>query len=260
MSEPGLLCVADWARYPWLRAGFSTRLCGGSEAYGAAELNLGWTAEDDPAKVAANRAALVEAVAPGFELVTVRQVHGDVVHLVEAPLATPEGKAVLCGDGLMTSRAGLLLGVQTADCVPVLLADTRLRAVAAFHAGWRGTLAGIVEKGVAAMQQEFGSRVEDLTAAVGPAIALCCFEVGDEVRSGFRERFAYAETLISGRHLDLHEANRRQLVGAGMSAERVTVLAECTVCARVDGGRRKYFSYRAEKGVTGRMLSVIGAG
>jgi YfiH family protein len=155
-----------------------------------------------------------------------------------------------------------MLGVQTADCVPVLLADTRNRAVGAFHAGWRGTLAGIVEHGVGRMREEFGSRPEDLTAAIGPAIRPCCFAIGEEVRAAFTGAFPYAPELFhhAGAQLyaDLHEANRRQLLAAGVAAETIHIVAECTACSRMPDGRRKYFSHRAERGRTGRMLSVIG--
>jgi YfiH family protein len=178
-------------------------------------------------------------------------------------LSTPEGRAVLEGDGLMTQASGVMLGVQTADCVPVLLADTRTRAVAAFHAGWRGTLARIVERGAGRMRQEFGSRPEDLIAAIGPAIRPCCFAVGEETRSAFTAAFSYAPELFhyAGTQLyaDLHEANRRQLLAAGVAAETIHIVAECTACSRMPDGRRKYFSHRAERGRTGRMLSVIGS-
>jgi len=202
-------------------------------------------------------------------------------------LSTGEGKAVLRGDGLMTREQGLMLGVQTADCVPVLIADTKTRAVAAFHAGWRGTLARIVEQGVGRMRMEFGSRPKDLVAAIGPSIGLCCFAVGEEVRSEFESQFGYAEELFSevfdsdpvrekypmlfltarapGHsnlgpqiHLDLWEANRRQLLDAGLKAKAIRVVGECSACSRLKNGRRKYFSHRAEHGFTGRMLSVIG--
>jgi YfiH family protein len=244
-------------------AGFSSRMGGVSGAYGAGQLNLGWTSEDEDALVAENRRRFVVAVAgqSPAELVTVRQVHGDVARVVAretGPLATAEGKAALEGDGLMTLEVGLLLGVQTADCTPVLVADTRTRAVAAFHAGWRGTVARIVEKGVAQMSREFGTRAEDCVAAVGPCIRVCCFEVGDEVRERFRAEFAYAEELFVGRNIDLQEANRRQLVAAGLPVGNVSVVAECSACARDEDGRRRYFSHRAEHWRSGRMLSVIG--
>jgi len=201
--------------------------------------------------------------------------------------STADGRAVLRGDALMTRQRGLLLGIQTADCVPVLIADTKTRAVAAFHAGWRGTLARIVERGVGTMRLEFGSQPKNLIAAIGPAIGACCYSVGEEVRHEFESQFAYAPELFSevydsdpvrdkypmlfltarapGHsnigpqiHLDLHEANRRQLLDAGVSAKAITVVGECTACARLRDGRRKYFSHRAEHGFTGRMLSAIG--
>ncbi|QHN04549.1 peptidoglycan editing factor PgeF [Granulicella sp. WH15] len=244
--------VSEWQQYRWLRHGFSTRAGGFSTIYGPSELNLGMTKDDDPELVRANRARLVEEAGVGG-LVTLRQVHSDEVLVARA--AGPAGD----GDGLMTDEAGLTLGIQTADCVPVLVADVRRRRVAAFHAGWRGTVSGIVESGVEKLRREFGSAAEDLVGAVGPAIGACCYTVGDEVRGAFGERFSCAEELFAqregGLHLDLAEANRRQLMAAGV--DRVTVVGECTACARV-GERRKYFSHRAEKGFTGRMMSVIG--
>src|SRR5579884_4388708 len=114
-------------------------------------------------------------------LVTIRQVHSDVVHAV-TDLPAEE----LAGDGLITNTPGLLLGIKTADCVPVLVADRNVRAVGAFHAGWRGTLARIVEKGVGELRKEYGSKPEDMVAAIGPGIHRCCYEVEDE----FRDKFA----------------------------------------------------------------------
>ena len=262
--------VQAWQQYPWLRAGFSTRQGGVTSVYGAAgEMNLGWTKEDDPRSVAANRARLVVSVAgetgPAWQLVTMRQVHGNTVRAVRndgSPLITSDGKAVVEADALMTGAAGLMLGVQTADCTPLLLADTRLRVVAAVHAGWRGTLARIAEHAVAAMQRDFGSQPQHLIAAIGPAIRSCCFAVGEEVRQHFTAEFVYADDLFvedEGQlRMDLHTANQRQLIGAGLAAEAITTIAECTACARTASGQRRYFSHRAERGLTGRMMSVIG--
>ncbi len=280
----------------WLRHGFSTRLGGFSQIYGPDELNLGWTAQDEPRLVVANRDRFVRLVAgkmpgkDGLKLVTVRQVHSGVMRVVEkehGALVTAEGKAVLRGDGLMTDIPGLLLGVQTADCVPVLVVDTKRKVVAAFHAGWRGTLARIVERGVGTMRLRYGSRPGDLIAVVGPSIGPCCYAVGEEVRHEFTSQFAYAEELFSEvydsdpvrekypllfltarapghspigpqLHVNLWEANRRQLLDAGLKAKNVTVVGECSACATVKGGQKKYFSHRGEHGFAGRMMSVVG--
>jgi YfiH family protein len=281
-------------------AGFSTRQGGQTTAYAAGgppEQNLGYTPEDDPATVAETRRRLVAAITKARkssrvpDLITVRQCHTGIIRRVataDLPLSTPDGKALLRGDGLFTGDPGLLLGILTADCVPVLIADTRTHAVAAFHAGWRGTLARIVERGVGTLRREFGSRPQDLVAAIGPAIGPCCFAVGEEVCHEFESQFAYAPRLfsevfdsdpirekypmlfLSARapghsnlgpqiHLNLWEANRRQLLDAGLTARSITVIGECTACTRLRDGRRKYFSHRAEHGFTGRMLSIIGA-
>jgi YfiH family protein len=182
----------------------------------------------------------------------------------------------------MTDEPGVLLGVQTADCIPVLVADRKRRAVAAFHAGWRGTAARIVECGIGRMRLEFGSRPEDLVAAIGPGIGPCCYAVGEEVLSQFVSQFAYFMDLfrevydsdavrakypmlfLSQRapghsatgpslHLDLVEANRRQLVDAGLKPRAIKLVGGCTSCQP-----ELFFSHRASQGHAGRMLSVIG--
>jgi YfiH family protein len=187
-------------------------------------------------------------------------------------------------DGMMTDDPGVMLGIQTADCVPVLVRDRRTNAVAAFHAGWRGTLKRIVEGGIGKMQLEFGSRPEELEAAIGPAIGACCYAVGEEVRSEFLSQFSYAPELFSevydsdpvkekypllfltarapghsnmgpNLHLDLIEANRRQLLDAGLRPQSIATAYRCTNCEP-----EMFFSYRAEQGFCGRMMGVIGAG
>jgi hypothetical protein len=286
-------------KYAWLRHGFSIRVGGVSSIYdqesGKASLNLGWTKEDDAANVATNRRRLLREVAGSSSatLLTSRQFHSGMVRVVEAAdgvlegrLQTPDGRAVLRGDAMMTNVPGVMLGIQVADCVPVLVVDVRQRAVAAFHAGWRGTLVRIVERGIGRMRLRYGSRPEDLLAVVGPSIGACCYSVGEEVRFDFESQFAYAPALFSevydsdpvrdkypllfltarapGHsnigpqiHLDLWEANRRQLLDAGLKSKRITVIGECTACARI-GGRMKYFSHRGESGFTGRMMGVVG--
>jgi hypothetical protein len=172
--------------------------------------------------------------------------------------------------------------VLTADCLPIIVVDTRLHAVGVFHAGWRGTLKHIAEKGVGEMRRQFGSRPTDLKAAIGPGIRACCYQVGAEIRDKFDGQFSYAKELfretkesdevrqkypllfLSARapghselpqkiFLNLAEANRRQLIEAGVPAKNVFDLDQCTSC-RPD----LFFSHRAEKGVTGRMIAAVG--
>jgi len=294
LGTPGVVTIPAFDALPWLRAGFSTRQGGASTAYGDGELNLGWTREDDPAIVAENRRRFIKIVTgakTGVDLAAVRQFHSGMVRTIEKdhePLIKPDGKAVLRGDAVMTDVPGVLLGVQTADCIPVLIADKGTHAVAAFHAGWRGTLARIVERGIGTMRLRYGSRPQDLVAAIGPGIGACCYAVGEEVRFDFESQFAYAPLLftevydsdpirdkypllfLTARapghsnigpqiHIDLWEANRRQLLDAGVPEKNITVVGECTGCAREKNGQRRYFSHRMEHGYTGRMMAVIGA-
>jgi hypothetical protein len=281
-----------WDEYRWLLHGFSSRPGGISDVYGPGSLNLGWTKHDDPANVAENRRRFVRALTGrgGTRMATLRQTHTGLVRIVEAgdsPLETGEGKAILRGDAVATDVPGLLLAVQVADCVPVLVADPKRRAVAAFHAGWRGTLKRIVERGIGRMRLRYGSRPEDLIAVVGPSIGACCYSVGDDVRHEFESQFAYWKELfrevydgdpvkekypllfLTARapghsnlgpqiHLDLWEANRRQLLDAGLKQKKVTVIGECTACTRLKGGALKYFSHRGESGFAGRMIAAIG--
>jgi len=264
--------IPAWEKYKWLRHGFSTRSNGTSSVYGGSTLNLGWTKEDDPAAVAENRRRFVDAIDGEYSpsaLVTLRQIHSATVRLVkeedgalQGKLQTADGKAFLEGDGLMTNQPGVLLAVGTADCVPVLVVDVEKRIVAAFHAGWRGTAAQIVEQGIATMQDEYGTRVEDLVAAVGPSIGSCCYAIGDEVRDTFSKRLRYADRLFSKRgdptYLDLWEANRQQLLNVGLTNRQIAVAGECTACTRDKSGDLRYFSHRGERGAAGRMLNVVG--
>ncbi len=280
MGKTDLLRTPGWI-FKWLRHGFSTRQGGASTVYGNKSLNLGWTKEDNPQTVAANRksfASAVEGVEPEdatMRLVTVRQVHSGTVRILRASdkaqdgaLETAEGKAVLEGDGLLTDVPGVLIAVGTADCVPVLVVDVANRAVGAFHAGWRGTAAKIAEQGIGLMRKEYSSRPEDLFAAIGPGIGPCCYIVGDEVRAAFDSQFNYSDNLFrktenspNGTNqffVDLWAANQRQLLDAGLAPERIATLGECTACTRDAAGQRRYFSHRSERGVTGRMLNAIG--
>src|SRR5208337_4532451 len=181
-----ILRAQSLAPLPWLVHGFSTRQGGVSTCYGGDTLNLGLTQHDSRENVERNRALFLTAVGARDEdgrawpLVQLRQVHSSVVHRVTAALREP-----LAGDGLITNAEGLLLAIKIADCVPVLVTDVKNRAVGAFHAGWRGTVARVAEKGVGEMRRQFGSLPRDLRAAIGPCIRKCCYSVGTEVRGEF---------------------------------------------------------------------------
>ncbi len=271
--------VPGWGATEWLLAGFSTRFGGVSQVFAEVNaggaLNLGFVKQDAAEAVAENRRRLLQAAnAEGWTLVVPKQVHGVEVHEVTAENlagAMVDGHGQWEADGLITRVPQVLLGVGAADCVPLLVADRRLRVAGAFHAGWRGTAAGMARAGLERMRQAFGTRAQDCIAAVGPSIGPCCYEVGEEVWAAFdRQAAGETEQELRGRsvllpaersgqwRLDLWEANRRQLVAAGVPTAEVTVIGECTACSRDGEGRRRYFSHRAEKGVTGRMLGVIG--
>jgi polyphenol oxidase len=277
-----VLHSASLSRIPWLWHGFSTRPGGVSRAYGGKSLNLGFTEHDSALAVRRNRTEFVLQLGAGtgdtpWPVVTLRQIHSDRIHCVSQALAEP-----LVGDGLITDRPGMLLGIQTADCLPVILVDAKHRAIGVFHAGWRGTIQRILEKGAGQMRQCFGTLPRDLRAAIGPGVHKCCYEVGEEIREQFASQFSYGPDLfheIEGHDevrekypmlfltarapghseiphrifLDLVEANRRQLLAIGVPANRIAASPLCTSC-RTD----MLFSYRAEKGRTGRMMACAG--
>jgi hypothetical protein len=277
-----VLTVANFARSSWLLHGFSTRQGGVSSVYGGRALNLGPTREDSPENIARNRERFfyklgaLDAKGRLWPVVTVKQIHSAIIHRVDREVAQP-----LCGDGLVTSQPGILLGIKIADCLPVLIADPERHAVGAFHAGWRGTARRIVEKGVGEMRKHFGSDPAKLLAAIGPGIGSCCYEIGDEVEREFESQFAYWQELFEdvfdswslharypllflnqrapghgdpalSRHLNLAKANRLQLRAAGLAEENISNLGLCTSC-RTD----LFFSYRKEQ-VAGRMMAVVG--
>jgi YfiH family protein len=280
VSQNGVAWVAvpNWGDFDWLRHGFSTRAGGVSRVYlpksadenTPGELNLGFTSHDIEENVRENRSRLIEAVSGSRDtpLATVRQIHSSRSIVVNAGNAGIASELVPQADGIMTNHSGLMLGIQTADCIPVLVADPVQRAVAAFHAGWRGTVERIVELGIRRMREEFGSDPANLVAAIGPGIGACCYTVGDEVLARFDAGFSYSRELFSegsdgadaangavrsALRLDLIEANHRQLLAAGLDAGSIAVVGGCTAC---QPGR--FYSHRASGGHAGRMMAVIG--
>ena len=273
------------SKLPWLVHGFSTRLGGVSaipDLKGSRdELNLGNVAWDSRANVEQNRWRLLACLRAGeLHLVVQDQIHSDLIRAVDE---TPAHSPRLRGDGMITAGAGLLLAVLAADCLPVLVVDIRQRVVAALHCGWRGTVRRIAQKGVGRMRQVFGSRPEDLRAAIGPGIRSCCYRVGEEVAAEVQSQFLYAASLLliekphkkfvdkkyalmrSERwraspssngpliRLDLVEANVRQLEEAGVDRSHIYAAAPCTSC-----NPDLFFSHRRDAGHTGRMMGVIG--
>jgi hypothetical protein len=277
-----LLRSAKLEELPWLVHGFSTRLGGESRVYGGRTLNLGFTAEDSRVAVERNRRLFLKelGVANGrqsWPLISLRQIHSDLIYRVDGVPQEP-----LSGDGIVTDKPGLIVAVQAADCFPIILVDRKRRAAGVFHAGWRGTVKRIVEKGVGEMQRQFDCEPRNIVAAIGPGVQACCYDVGEEVRTKFRSQFSYADSLfrevkesdpvrekypllfLTARapghselpvklFLDLKEANRRQLLDAGVSAKNIDATAPCTSCQT-----ELLFSYRAEKGLTGRMMAAVG--
>ena len=270
-----ILQVPALTKLPWLIHGFSTKPGGVSDQGGERVLNLGFTEWDTKDNVLENRRRFQSALGTSdLQLVSLKQIHSDVIHLFDvAPSQSCQG------DASVTNRPGLLLGVQTADCVPILLVDPKKRAIAAIHAGWRGTLQRIVVKAIGQLQMHFKSKPGDLFAAIGPSIGECCYEVGTEVATQFLSQFAEAPewfhefrtgdepnpiqwlNMMPPGHqpppknvlLDLRKANRAQLLVAGLRAPNIFVSGLCTACYR-----DLLFSYRKEGPQSGRMLSVIG--
>ncbi len=280
-----------FARLNWLVHGFSTRPGGASEFSAQREsgsasekvLNLGFTEWDSPERVLENRKNFFASLgAAKMRIVGLRQIHSDIIHVVGAEDIL-QGDQAPNGDALITRKPGVLFVVQTADCIPILLADTKHRAVAAIHSGWRGTAQRIAEKALGRMQMEFGTRPRDVIAAVGPGIGGCCYEVGHEVVKEFAAKFANAREWFAGPfdalengdsdsnwlpwltmrppghapppprvQLDLIAANRAMLVSAGIAPDKIQSSGLCTSC-RTD----LFFSYRRER-ATGRMMTAIG--
>jgi YfiH family protein len=238
--------------------GFSTRL-GGVSPFPSGDLNLAGFDEDAHENIAENRRRLLAAFGGDLRLATAWQVHGDTVKVVaeDDDIRNSEDRA----DALVSSLDGVLAGVKTADCVPVLIGDPRTGAFGSVHAGWRGTVRSITAKAVAALRQEYGSNPHDLICAIGPAACGRNYEIGEDVIEAFAKSFAgshkYFTTTREGHALvDLHLANRDQLIAAGVPDEQIFIAPFCTM-ERPD----LFFSYRLEKqklGKTGRLLSVIG--
>ena len=200
--------VSELDSLPWLAHGFGTRLSDIPERFG--------------------------------HLATLKQIHS-------ATCVAGGGRSGVLGpgDALLEDTPGSVIAVKTADCIPVLLIDGRHRAVAAVHAGWRGTAARIVPNAIDGMRERFGTLPVDLHAAIGPGIGKCCYEVGPEVAVQFGGQ---------GRaHIDLPETNRQQLIDTGVTAERIYASNLCTKCRP-----EEFHSFRRDQEAAGRLYSFVG--
>ena len=183
------------------------------------------------------------SVWPG-EYTRLKQIHSSIVAVGAPGRDLPEH-----GDAIVTRQPGEWVGIRTADCVPILIADPRARVVGAIHAGWRGTVAEIARLTVETMMSEYGSDPVNLLAAIGPCISECCFEVGPEVGQQFQP--AFPERTEFGR-VDLAEANRRQLLRAGLGETHIDSSGLCTACCESE-----FHSWRRDKDLSGRMVAAI---
>lgn len=238
--------------------GFSTRMGGVSE-FPANSLNLAGYDEDSEENIAENRRRFLSVFDKNYALASCWQIHSADVRVVKDLADAADGNCKM--DALVSDAENVLLGVKTADCVPVLVADTKTKAFAAIHAGWRGTVQSIVINAIEKMRENYGTNPKDLICAIGPAATCKNYEIGQDVIDAFRENFPDSEHLFTPTKenhalIDLHTANNQQLKVSGVLPENIYVAPLCTM-ERND----LFFSYRVEKklyGKTGRLMSVIG--
>jgi YfiH family protein len=248
------LKVSEWAKYPGLLHGFMGRR-GGKSIGPYAGLNVSYRVGDDPKIVSQNVCDMKLAVGiHDGRIVTMRQVHGDHIVEVKDKKLKEAGEA----DGMITDEADVFLGVLTADCVPLLFVAPKQRWVAAVHAGWRGTLAGIAAKTVQKFETDLGVEASQLEVALGPSIGPCCYEVKDDVSGPLMKKWGRLTTpsifVREGRtHIDLRRLNRDILRASGVPGKQLFIAGPCTGCAAED-----FFSYRRERAKTGRQISFVG--
>ena len=248
------LKVPQWEKYPGLLHGFFGR-AGGKSVGAYAGLNTSYRVGDDPKVVSQNVCDVKLAVGiHDGRVVTMRQMHGDNVVEVADKKLKEAGEA----DGMITAEEDLFLGVLTADCVPILIVAPERRVVAAVHAGWRGTLAGIAEKAVRMMESRYDVMAADLEAALGPSIGSCCYEVKEDVSGPLMKKWGKLSTpsvfVREGKtYIDLRRLNRDILRAAGIPGTQLHQIGPCTSCSG-----DQFFSYRRTGGETGRQMSLIG--
>ena len=238
--------------------GFSTRI-GGVSDFPENSLNLAGYHEDSAENIEENRRRFLRLFDKDFLLASCWQVHGADVRVIKTLEDARDGNHKF--DALVSDAENVLVGVKTADCVPVLIGDPKTKAFAAIHAGWRGTVNSIVARAIEKMRRVYGTNPENLICAIGPAACGRNYEVGQDVIDEFAEKFStggklFTKTREGHALVDLHLANKEQLLSNGVSEKNISVAPFCTM-ERTD----LFFSYRQEKklyGKTGRLMSVIG--
>jgi len=238
--------------------GFSTRIGGVSE-FPENSLNLAGYDEDSEENIAENRRRFLSVFDKNYALASCWQIHSADVRVVKDLADAADGNCKM--DAIVSDADNVLLGVKTADCVPVLVADVKTKAFAAIHAGWRGTVQSIVINAIEKLKENYGTDPKDLICAIGPAATCKNYEIGQDVIDAFRANFPDSENLFTPTKqnhalIDLHTANNQQLKSIGVLPENIYVAPLCTM-ERND----LFFSYRKEKklhGKTGRLMSVIG--
>ena len=238
--------------------GFSTRT-GGVSDFPENSLNLAGYDEDSTENIAENRRRFLQMFDGNYALTASWQIHSADVRIVKTLEDARDGNHK--SDALISNLKNLLVGVKTADCVPILIGDVKTKAFAAVHAGWRGTVNSIVLNAIETMCEHYGTEAKDLICAIGPAATCKNYEVGQDVIDQFEEKFStcgklFHKTREGHALIDLHLANEEQLLSVGVSAENIFTAPLCTI-ERTD----LFFSYRVEKklyGKTGRLLSVVG--
>jgi YfiH family protein len=244
MARFDLLEPAMWTGATGIRAAFSLRNVQWNTERAISGLNLSVSTNDDRDVVLQNRELFYESLGLSEQDVARgRQVHGNTVHIVT------EGGIHADGDGFVTNTPGVAVSVMVADCAAILLADRRAGVVGALHAGWRGTVAGIVASGIQAMTL-LGAHPSDIEAYIGPCISKACFELGEEVASQFPDQ--YVDRTGTKPHADIRHWLKDQLLAENIASKHIEIDTSCTF-----GDEDRYYSYRRQGDASGRMMALV---
>ncbi|MEN6374296.1 MAG: peptidoglycan editing factor PgeF [Smithella sp.] len=232
---------------------------GGASQEDYKSLNMSFREGDEEFRVLQNWSKLAKSFdIPLEQFLVLNQVHGDGILVVGAERSHISSQSELSYDAIVTSRPGLAICIKTADCVPVFIVDKAKKVIAAVHAGWKGTALAISAKVIRLMRERYGSLPQDILAAIGPSIGLCCYEVDNTTAEAFRaqknqESFLFPKAAKSNKWVvDLPEANRRQILDCGIPAANIESSGYCTMC-----NQNIFFSHRGSGGITGRQINFM---